>query len=445
MAGAAPELDGYEVEILTQKTTSRRLFNLSKKFIRIAGGRAYSLGRTLKSGVALATKIAILGLPGSLTGRVSVRLIRQRDFLENKATACAFPLLAKTKVYKGEDIPPAPTTEAPSDFREPQNAQSLYYGVVNNAIVRGGSHMILCDNVIIYNDQLDINTEYTSEELHGLITINAHRKKAYLKLAKPIKHIHEAVSFTDACAANYAHWLTETLSKVALWSSLNKNNDIRHIIDKSLPRQMYQSLEPFLIKGTKVCLLDANVSLHIKDLHVVSPTGYVPFDNRYHAVPIHHGWFDPYALSLVREKCIAFYTANNVAANYIHEKIYIKRNSSVRNLTNNSDVERHVANAGYVLCDPGSLSFDQQVRLFSSAKNIIAPTGAACANILFARKDAIVDVLMPEHPDTAYEYWSSIGASVGVKVRNVLGKPAPGSAGCGRHCPYSIDLSDLPV
>jgi hypothetical protein len=423
----------------------KKIFRCYKEYKQKCTLIIHFLCRAVKWGLKKSKKV-IFTRPTAWTGMVCLRIIRQKDFLDRIEPTGYVPVLALEKFGIHLDKVSFERMAVGGDSEMGQSIQSCYKGIVTNAIVSGSSNFIVSKNLFIYNDLLDINTEYTSEELHGKLKIDPLNRKAYLKKPKISTYINEAVSFTDACAPNYSHWLTEVLSRVALWHSLGKNCDIINIFNRGLPAQMYQSLVPFLVKGQKVLLLDPDVSANVATLHVASSTGYVPFDNRYRGIPIHHGFFQPYALNLVRKNCLSFYAENDFTSHFgLPEKVYIKRQSAVRNITNAAEVEHQLKNAGFTLCDPGNLTFAQQVTIFANAKHIIAPTGAACANIIFARHDSTIQVFMPEHPDTAYGYWDSIGRAVGVDVQTVLGKPETGASVLGRHCHYSIDLSALPI
>ena len=73
------------------------------------------------------------------------------------------------------------------------------------------------------------------------------------------------------------------------------------------------------------------------------------------------------------------------------EKVFITRD---RNLFRRSDIVNRFADfcsgLGFVVIDPGQMSMQQQIELFSSAKVIVAETGSSLTNLLFCEPGATV-------------------------------------------------------
>ena len=92
--------------------------------------------------------------------------------------------------------------------------------------------------------------------------------------------------------------------------------------------------------------------------------------------------------------------------------------------------------------EPEKLTFDQQVRLFSSASEIISSTGAALANAVSCKPGTRVAVLMGKHQDMIYRYWNNLLSPLGIKVSYVLGNIVRNKE-LGIHGDYVIDEDSI--
>jgi capsular polysaccharide biosynthesis protein len=121
-------------------------------------------------------------------------------------------------------------------------------------------------------------------------------------------------------------------------------------------------------------------------------------------------------------------------------RLYLRRGGLVRRLTNEAEVEAHLVQRGFEVVQPGSLSLDEQVRLFREAAVIVAPTGAALTNVAWCRPGTRVIVIAADHPAMPNEVWEQLGAVSGAELAFVKG--SPGSSG-GLHDDFRVHLGDI--
>lgn len=318
----------------------------------------------------------------------------------------------------------------------------VYVAVVSNGMIYGGSNLVLVDNRVICHDLYDFKNDYTSEELHGLTLIDPKSKRIrWLQHDEEPERIPAAAAFVDACAPNYAHWLTEVLPRLALFCADEQFKNIPIVVNDELHRNIMESL--FLVVGPEreVILLPIGRALDCDHLHIVSVSGYVPFEWRKNKPSsCSHGLFSAPAFDILRNHLSGLAKEGN---NRVWpEKIFLRRNSKYRNVVNASEIEQLFLSHGYVIVDPERLTFSQQVALFNNAKTIIGPSGAALANIIFAPKNSKVFILISKHPDTIYWYWQNIACVTGKTVNYVLGEIRD-SVVSGIHASFIVDLGDL--
>jgi capsular polysaccharide biosynthesis protein len=72
-------------------------------------------------------------------------------------------------------------------------------------------------------------------------------------------------------------------------------------------------------------------------------------------------------------------------------KIYIARsNNNNRKLVNELEIIALCVSYGFEIVYPEKFSFEEQLKLFNSAKYIIGPAGAAFSNLIFCQKGTVV-------------------------------------------------------
>jgi capsular polysaccharide biosynthesis protein len=318
----------------------------------------------------------------------------------------------------------------------------IYVAVISNGLIYGGTNLVLSDGKVICHDLYDFKRDYTSEELHGRTLIHANSKRIrWLLHDEEPERIPAAAAFVDACAPNYAHWLTEVLPRVALFCADERFTDIPIVVNQELHKNIMESL--FMVTGPEreVILLPIGRGLHCDKLYFTSASGYVPFEwrkNKTSDCP--HGMFSPAGFDMLRRNM------NEIGRNIIDqdwpEKIFLRRNSGYRIVGNANEIEKLFYSNGFVIVEPEKLTFSQQVVLFNNAKVIVSATGAALANIIFAPHDAKIFILISKHPDTIYWYWQNIACVSGKTVSYVFGKISDSGVN-GIHASYTVDLDDL--
>jgi hypothetical protein len=106
--------------------------------------------------------------------------------------------------------------------------------------------------------------------------------------------------------------------------------------------------------------------------------------------------------------------------------IYVTRGPSANNRTvvNEAEVLDLLAGRGFEAVDPGQLSVLDQIRTFASATVIVAPHGAALANLIFASPGAAVVELFPAGcvlPD----FWRLASGVPGLRYRYLSAASGP--------------------
>jgi capsular polysaccharide biosynthesis protein len=409
------------------------------RLIRIVVRRVWGVSLGLYLNVENAYKCYLLGH----THRRRRPLSKQKDSVEQNG-------IFSHKLYDFEPIPLAQPVVYPVKYKKYLDSvgdhlvfPELSIKVLQEATCYGGTNMVLVGAEVIHHDLYDCKSDLTSEELHCKVKVFPKKNQIrwLMEDQDPIR-LSRAAVFVDACAENYAHWLTEVLPRIMLFCLEDSYKAVPLIVNDGLHENIMSSLELVVDVGREVLVLPAGRAVLADELFVTSVVGYVPFDRRKNKfMEFSQGVFSAYALSLLRETISGSgFCAEKGAAS--PEKIFLKRNSGLRKVVNTIEVEKILVGKGFVVVEPEKLSFIQQVKLFSHAKQVIAPTGAALANAIFCKPGVKVAVLMAKNKDMIYRYWVNMLSPLKLKVFYVLGEMHQ-NLDLGIHGDFYIEAHDV--
>jgi prepilin-type processing-associated H-X9-DG protein len=314
--------------------------------------------------------------------------------------------------------------------------------LAENAMVYGGSNFVFVDGSVVCHDLFDVVRDYTSEELHGRAIVSPRLKRIrWLLHDEEPEKLSIAATFVDACAPNYAHWMTEVLPRIALFCADERHKKIPIVINDGLHENIIHSLLDVAGFERKIFALPVGKAIAVNELYITSVAGYVPFERRKNkAIGHSHGKFNPNAFDVLAS-CLG-YLDNKIEEENWPEKIFIRRNSGARIVINSREIEELLVTQGYEIVEPEKLTFSQQVQLFRNAKVVVASSGAALANMVFLPHDAQIIVLIGKYPDTSYWYWQNLACASGNVIKYCLGESTKGVGG-GIHSDFFIKISDI--
>jgi capsular polysaccharide biosynthesis protein len=364
-------------------------------------------------------------------------VIKLGDYVKTRSIPTIKMLDAVRVVTPAPKVFPAEDQAYLSSPHDHYDFPPVYVAEIRNAMVYGGTNLVFTQDAVICHDLYDFERDYTSEELHGRHLIDAKKKRIRL-LRHDIspERVPVAAVFVDACAPNYAHWLTEVLPRIAAFCAEEQFASIPIIVDDGLHQNIMESL--YLITGPDriVITLPVGRAIQVDSLYITSVAGYVPFERRYDQLSGHsHGLFSSFPFDLIRKRVFEF--ADSMPLQNWPEKIYLRRSFGARKVTNDSELEKILINRGYVIVEPEKLSFLHQAMLFSKAKEIVGSSGAALVNLIFAQSNVSVQIFIGKYPSTSYWYWQNIACASGKRVKYVLGKVL--NKGDGIHADFSVD------
>jgi capsular polysaccharide biosynthesis protein len=285
---------------------------------------------------------------------------------------------------------------------------------LRDALVRGKSNLLTAPEAIVRHGLFDPATEIIPEEFYGRVHLLRASGKAAWGPGDPfaVGYLPEAAAFTDGTAFNYAHWLTEVLPRLAALVASRGRSGMPILIDTDLHPNILRSIALVAGPDVEIQALAPGEVVRVGVLHKVSVAGYVPFKLRPQPLEtICHGRFGGQALRAAADRLRQ--AAAPAEPGGGRPKLLIRRNAALRRMDAEAELEEALARQGFVAIDPGALSLDEQIAVFSSAGMVVGPTGAAMANLIFCPPDCPIVILMPRFRHTAYWYWRRMAAAAG--------------------------------
>jgi capsular polysaccharide biosynthesis protein len=368
-------------------------------------------------------------------------LIALKDFVKNKEIEKTGLIKASiVKTIAPHFLSSEKMASKKSDYPS-ERFPEVYVATIAEASVIGGSNLSIVNNEIISHDLLTISTDLTPEERH--FKINSHGnvcRLTYRIMTKKRSQLAEAASFVDALSINYAHWITEVLPRIVSFCSNNKYKNVSIIIDDKLHKNIMATLEK-VVGRRKVYLLPMNHIVKIDKLYVTSVAGYISYEQRYKYIQASSGGkFNAHAIRLLVNLLKPLNDKRQTP-----QKIYLKRSSGYRNLTNQNEIEALLTRHRFTIVEPEKLSFLEQVNYFSKAKVIIGPTGASFANLIFCNKKVNLAILVNNDRNMIYKYWVNLASIMGIQVNYITGKSKQFFGGIHRDFSVDLDLIDAYV
>lgn len=125
--------------------------------------------------------------------------------------------------------------------------------------------------------------------------------------------------------------------------------------------------------------------------------------------------------------------------------IYVTRGSGINNrrVVNEAELIELLAARGFTVIDPGQMAVVDQIAAFAEASLIVAPHGAALANLVFASPGACVIELFPAGA-LVPDFWKMASGVPGLEYRYLAGRGEPAVRGRSQLIVRDIEV-DLPT
>ena len=267
---------------------------------------------------------------------------------------------------------------------------SIYIAILHDVTVLSETGMVWAKKNILC-DMVKRDKEHRAKWPWGAVR-RVDDDKVLLVISRKVIEVEQAINLCGFASNNYYHFTMEVLSRLKYVDNLPEAEECPILIDERI--KAYQQLEELL--------------------QVVCPERkiiYVPYDVcvKVHRLiqPSMNTWgllnMESWDLSKISDSMIAQSGIMNIrscADSYMTEqtqrKIYISRkNYATTRLVNESAIIPLFQVAGFEIVYPETLSYIEQVEVFSSAKCVVGVTGAALTNVLYCHPGTVIGCIIP--------------------------------------------------
>ena len=198
---------------------------------------------------------------------------------------------------------------------------------------------------------------------------------AELRVPRSVPSIDRAALLVGGIG-HYYHDTIEYFSALAVAHTAGIGQDLPIVVNDDLAPHQVELLGLLGYAGDRLIRVRNDQPVAFKRL--VVPTR-LAFGGR---------WMDPLLPRWFRHRLAP------TSADPATRKLYVSRSTAVRRrVQNEEDLAAMLATLGYEVIHPERLTVRQQIDLFATASHIVAPTGAALTNMIYAPPGATVTVL----------------------------------------------------
>ena len=295
-----------------------------------------------------------------------------------------------------------------------------YLAELNDVAVIGGSNLILADqNRIVLNDEIHSDTDkrYCLKNPYIKLSNDDNVTVKYIKRNKLEKS--EGIHFCADYSHNYYHWLIECLPRLYIIDQFSDYDKMPLLSDANLTTQQLSALNIMNTRDRPVIRLQKGYVYNIKKLIAPSMSSV-----------IHDNYHSPVAYD---KDVLISHTAIHYVRNHVLEtlgcstkngfrKLFISRKRSEhRRLLNLEEIEALMVARGFEIVFPESLTFTNQVKLFSQAKVLVGQTGAGFANLMFCPENCKALILINHHKQTNYYLFSNLAQILNIDLQFIPG------------------------
>jgi capsular polysaccharide biosynthesis protein len=203
---------------------------------------------------------------------------------------------------------------------------------------------------------------------------------------------------------NYYHFLLDVLPRLGLFE---QSATIEQPVRWYAPMATAFQRELFNLIGIEPAdVLDSSTTTHVQAAELIVAS-----------LPDAHLRTPPWTVDFLRRRLLPP-DAKRVPGKCIYVTRGSRRNSRI--VVNETDVLNALSRFDFQVVDPGRLSVVEQIRAFAEAELIVAPHGAALANLAFASPGAaVIELLAPDFVQACY--WKLAGCVPGLRYRYLIG------------------------
>jgi hypothetical protein len=333
----------------------------------------------------------------------------------------------------------------------------------------GRTELVLVSDKALFPKPFDPQSFVFMLEIEGRARVLSEGRILKLETRSSKLHVKAAVSLLGQCNGNYAHWVLEVLTRLCLIDAVEETRGLPVLIDWPVHESLLRAFDVMNASGRAVIRVQAGQEVMVEKLYYLTSPSFTPPETRSVfergelgvALPTQFQ-FSRVALSLLRrralevvdrlfnareESCVPWFLGTSRSRDALSERFFINRNPAStgngRHVMNGESVRSFLETQNFVELDLASMPFEHQVAAVQSGRVFVAPLGAACVNLVFARPGATVVLLSPTFDGANWYYWSNLMIAMGHRLIVVTGPQVTSGSANLQHRDYWVPLSAI--
>jgi hypothetical protein len=275
------------------------------------------------------------------------------------------------------------------------------------------------NDLVIIDSTTHPEQEFVAGQWQFLNSFNRDVNTCFMKIPTgETRRLESAVFLIGRCDENWYHFIIDTVPRILLTDKIPRNVPL--IIRADIPENF--KIIVSVLSQRDIIEIEINDKLEIDDLYVV-PGRSSAFDSQ----PLNGTLFVEFsssALKKTRELLLGSVIEPNLSHNLLTstKKIALSRNSTTRNVQNWGSLIPLIESFDFSVHDLNSDFFRTQIATFYHSGVILAPGGAALANIVFMQAGSYV-VVLRSWRNRDVNLWKKLADAMNVNCVEVIGIP----------------------
>ncbi len=256
-------------------------------------------------------------------------------------------------------------------------------------------------------------------------------------------NIEKGIFFTGTYSWNYYHFFYVVMARIL--KTYDIPTDVPLLVDESCGfiSTYKQILDICNKQHRKIIYLKNNVRYNVHELYYISsPLVIVPNVMQNVVYTPDFAQYDVDIIKTFRKELLPF---KDQSRKYPKRIFISRKNASSRRKFNENECIMFLKQYGFEVVYPETMSFIEQIALFSSAETIVAGSGAAFTNLLFCSKGCNIIIIIGYHYHLSF--WQTLSCINGLNLYEI-NDPSKGfltkkNKPYDIHKDFVIDINDL--
>lgn len=300
------------------------------------------------------------------------------------------------------------------DRREPSMPEG--FAKLGDAVLFSGG-TIVTDSILWLNDETQKPWfDFVAGRSDHVVGSPLNIKECFVRVPDfQAKHeqIPQGILLSGRADFNWFHWLIEYLPRLFQIEG-HLPSSVPILVSDSMPKAAYEALTA--VTSRKIIRVSRAKPTRIGELIIPRIVIFHP-DSPWYWLSETSNRVNSTRLLEFRNIVLERYAADCAST----RDVLLVRTSATRGMLNQNNLVRMLARRGYEVIDPIALTFEEQVRIFASARNLVTVGGAVMAGFLFLSKNARVAILASSSTKD-YQMPKILGQLVGAHVRVFSGR-----------------------